>query len=72
MTMNRSAPLAIATRAIRLNSHGGMATPLAVTTSSSGPVDSASSAGGTTMTAPRAMSRYTTAAVVIAPNRARG
>ena len=35
-------------------------------------MDSASSAGGSTITAPIAIRRYTTAAVMIAPKRARG
>ena len=42
------APLATATRAIALNSQSGTATPLARTTSSSGPEEADSSPGGTT------------------------
>ena len=46
MIIVSSAPLATATRAIRLNSQAGMPTPVAWTTSSSGPLDADSSSAG--------------------------
>ena len=71
MIIVSSAPFATATSATTANSPGGTA-PAARTTSSSGPVDSASSAGGTTAGATKPRSTYMPPAVARAPNRARG
>ena len=72
MTRVSSAPLATATRAIRLNRSAGRPVRDARTTSSSGPVDPASWSVGTAALTARPTRTYTAPASSSAPNRARG
>jgi len=70
--MVRRAPLATATSAIRLKIQSGRPKPVALMTAGSGPLELASFSVGRALDAAIPIRRYTTPAVSIAPNSARG